>query len=142
MLSISSQSTACGIRTSCRIVCTDVNTVSTEHIALICKKAHAWLKFPVAPSIKSHSISCSASMSHDMHSTPIPVTSFSQFSETPSLSDSDSKSIQSRTHYADPHGLGGDGVPKSELRTVDTLPLVESLSLCKKVLLMLFATRS
>ena len=37
-LSAPKQSTVCVNRTPCHIACTDVNTVSTQHIALICYK--------------------------------------------------------------------------------------------------------
>ena len=55
-------------------------------------------------------------MSFNLHSMPTLLTSISLLSTTPSLSGLGSKSIQSRTHCGDPHGLGGDGFPESEPR--------------------------
>ena len=56
-------------------------------------------------------------MSHDLHSTPSTLTSFSLFSTSPSLTGSGSRLIASGIHCADSRGLRGDSLTDPEPRT-------------------------
>ena len=59
--------------------------------------AHAWLKAQVVPSIKQSFHLLFRAMSHDLHSTPSTLTSFSLFSTSPSLIGSGSNTLRRST---------------------------------------------
>ena len=101
-------------RTPCHIACTDVNTVSTQHIALICYtltsgSCCAFHKI-VLPSTVPRHVSRPAQYTHHFDL-------ISLFSTCPSHNGSGSRLIASGTHCADSRGLRGNGFTDPEPRT-------------------------
>ena len=99
-------------RTPCHTACTDADTLSAQHIALIYYtltrgSSCAFLKI-VIPSLVSRHVSRPA---------PSIVSSISLSSTSPSFTGSRSRVITSRIHCADSRGFGGDGFTNPEPRT-------------------------
>ena len=91
-------------RTPSHIACTDADTLSAHHVT---RSRVAQVEL-CAQNIFSFHLFFRA-MSHDLHSTPSILSSFSLSSSSPSFTGSGSRLITSRIHCADSRDLSCDG---------------------------------